>query len=103
MNSPSLNMDRFNEAKTDAPHELSEAVNLIKKAGLITKDYDHGYWLRMVKACNFDHPSFEIDRLLLRMISTREWIKRNRGEYINCGAWLTNRLKEQATGPQPRK
>lgn len=81
MNSPSLNMDRFNEATTDAPHELSEAVNLIKKAG---------------------HPAFELERLLKRMASTRDWIKRNRAETMNCGAWLTNRLKEQAAGPQPR-
>lgn len=104
MNPLPLNMDRFTRPPTtDAPHELSEAVNKIKAAGLVTDDYTAGYWLRMVSACSYDHPAFEIERLLRRMISTRDWIKRNRGENINCGAWLTNRLKEQARGPQPRK
>lgn len=30
------------------------------------------------------------------------WMFKNRHEFLKTGAWLTNRLKEQAKDPQPR-
>ena len=50
----------------DAPHELAAAVNRIEKAGLVTDKYDRGYWLRLVKSADFNHPDEEVKRLLKR-------------------------------------
>jgi hypothetical protein len=95
MNSPSLSMERFKQAPTtDAPHELSEAVNLIEAAIRFTATYDRGYWLKQVSACRFDHPVDEITRLLKTMRDRREWLLKEKREVMNCGGWLTNRLKE---------
>jgi hypothetical protein len=98
-----LNMDRYTTPTTDAPHELSAAVNLIEKHIPFTQKYDRGYWLKAVSFCNFDHPEEDIRLLLKKMNDTRAWLLTERKEVMNCGGWLTNRLKEQATGPQPRK
>lgn len=102
MKSDLLNMDRYTQPTTNAPHELADAVNLIEKAGLLTAVYDYGYWLKQVKAANYDHPVDEITRLLKKMRELEAWMLKERHEYLKKGAWLTNRLKDQARGPQPR-
>jgi hypothetical protein len=102
MKSLNLNMDRYTTPTTDAPHELSAAVNLIEKHIPFTEKYDRGYWLKTVSFCNFDHPEEDIRLLIKKMHDVRVWLL-GKGEVMNCGAWLTNRLKEQSKGPQPRK
>lgn len=102
MKSLNLSMDRYTQPTTDAPHELAAAVNLIQKAGLISETYDYAYWLKQVKLANYDHPEEQVRLLLDKMLSTKAWLLKERKEVMNCGGWLTNRLKEQAAGPQPR-
>jgi hypothetical protein len=101
MNSDALNMDRFTRPTTDAPHELAGAVNLIQKAGLVTETYDYPYWLKKVHEAHYDHPEDEIKRLLRRAAELKDYF-RTKGEPFSMGGWLTNQLKEQAKGPQPR-
>jgi len=41
-----------------------------------------------------------MSKLLRIMRDTKRYISQAKGERMNCGAWLTNRLKEmQALGP----
>lgn len=80
----------------EAPHELAAAVNRIEKAGLFTDKYDRGYWLRLVKSADFTHPDEELKRLLKRAWDIHMWLS-TKGERLNRGAWLTNRL----TGKKP--
>lgn len=98
-----FNAQRFDHPTTDAPHELAAAVNLIEKAGLISGDYDYAFWLRKVKEARFDHPEEQVRLLIEKMLSTKAWLLDKRNERMNCGGWLTNRLKEEAAGPQPRR
>lgn len=103
MNPLNLNMERYTTPKTDAPHELAGAVNLIQNAGLVTDTYDYPYWLKKVREANFDHPEEEIRRLLDKADNLRQWLwKEKRQTMGSKGPWLTNRLKEAAAGPQPR-
>ncbi|WP_423066045.1 hypothetical protein [Devosia sp. CN2-171] len=99
MKSLNFGPERYSTATTDAPHELAAAVNLIEKAGLLSDDYDYAFWLRKVKEARFDHPEEQVRLLIEKMLSTKAWLLSKRGEAMNCGGWLTNRLKEQANGP----
>jgi len=76
-------------------------VNLIEKAGLYSEKYDRVYWLAAVKRANFDHPETEMERLPKRMMDVAAWLTTKHG-LMNKGGWLTNRLREEAAGPQPR-
>lgn len=98
-----LDMSRYTKPTTDAPHELAAAVNLIEEAGLFTEAYNRIYWSAAVKRANYDHPEEQV-RLLLKKLKDLEaylWGKKSQ-VMSSKGGWLTNRLKEQAAGPQPR-
>ena len=93
-----LKIERYSTPTTDAPHELSEAVNRIESAGLFTETYNRPYWLAMVKRANYAHPSEEIKKLLKVMYDRQDWLTREKKQVMNCGGWLTNRLNEMASG-----
>tara|TARA_R100000365_G_C2736914_1_gene66100 strand:+ start:609 stop:944 length:336 start_codon:yes stop_codon:yes gene_type:complete len=97
-----LNMDRYTKPTTDAPHELSEAVNMIEQAGLFTEKYNRGYWLKLVSYPRWHHPVEEIRLLLKTMHDRKDWLLKEKKEVMNRGGWLTNRLKEAASGPKPK-
>ena len=101
MKSPTFDMDRFTRPTTDAPHELSEAVNLIEAVIPFTATYDRGYWLKQVSAAKFDHPAEEVAKLLKTMRERRDWLYKDKRELMNCGGWLTNRLREARPLPRP--
>ena len=51
------------------------------------------YWSAAVKRANFDHPEEELKKLIKKMWDVKAWLT-SKGEFMACGAWLTNRLKE---------
>ena len=103
MNPLKIDRDRYTKPTTDAPHELAGAVNLIQRAGLLNEQYDYPYWLKKVREANFDPPEEEIRRLLEKLKDLEAYLWGKKSQVMtNKGGWLTNRLKEEARGPQPR-
>ena len=69
--------------KTDAPHEIADAVNYIKKHIGFSGRYKYGYWLGKVKKSGFG--KHRITKLVEEAMAL--------DPKYNRGGWLTNRLK----------
>ena len=68
--------------ETDAPHEIADAVNYIKKHIGFSGRYKYGYWLNKVKKSGFG--KYRVTKLVDEAMAL--------DPKYNKGGWLTNRL-----------
>lgn len=77
--------------RKNAPHALSAASDLIEEAGLFSKAYGRGYWLRRLSAYQKRH-GIDAATVFNRITGLLNEARRMDPKYSK-GGWLTNKLK----------
>ena len=77
----------YTRETTTAPHEVAECVNKIGEVVTFTAKYSRGYWLKKCKGKKV----YDIELLIKKMKETEAWLQ-TKGEKLNRGGWLTNRI-----------
>jgi len=87
-------MPNFEKRKKEnlAPHEIGDCFGLLVEEGVVGGKYNKGYWFSLLKKSNITHNELKT-QLLEKLKETELWL-RSKGEKLNKGAWITNRLRE---------